>query len=117
MALAHWVDFFEDLQHVRGRSLNTVMAYRRDLEIYDEFTQGHTDVGRLHEFLAKRKLSVRSQARVISSIRTYLRYCERLGEKVPSLRQLRPPAQPQPIPSRPPSPRPSPRSNESTNPL
>jgi integrase/recombinase XerD len=28
---------------------------------------------------------------VISSIRTYLRYCERNGEKVPQLRQLRPP--------------------------
>ena len=34
MALQLWVDFFEDLQHVRGRSHNTVMAYRRDLELY-----------------------------------------------------------------------------------
>jgi integrase/recombinase XerD len=91
MALSHWIDFFEDLQHVRGRSQNTVMAYRHDLEIYEEFLKTHSDISRIYEFLAKRKLSVRSQARVISSIRTYLRYCERQGEKVQNLRQLRPP--------------------------
>ncbi|MCB0479745.1 MAG: site-specific integrase, partial [Crocinitomicaceae bacterium] len=34
MALEYWVEFFEDLQHIRGRSNNTVMAYRRDLELY-----------------------------------------------------------------------------------
>lgn len=91
MALAHWVDFFDDLQHVRGRSQNTVMAYRHDLEIYDEFMQAHSDISRIYEYLSKRKLSVRSQARVISSIRTYLRYCEKQGEKIQNLRQLRPP--------------------------
>lgn len=91
MALSHWVDFFDDLQHVRGRSRNTVVAYRHDLEIYDEFLQGQSDISRIYEFLAKKNLSVRSQARVISSIRTYLRFCERQGEKVPNLRQLRPP--------------------------
>ncbi len=91
MALSHWVDFFEELQHVKGRSLNTVLAYRRDLELYDQFLSKHKDVARIYEFLARHKLSARSQARVISSIRSYLRYCERRGEKVPSLRQLRPP--------------------------
>jgi len=91
MALAHWVEFFDELQHVRGRSLNTVLAYRRDLELYTEFLAKHKDVSRIYEFLAKHKLSSRSQARVISSIRTYLRYCERQGEKVPTLRLLRPP--------------------------
>lgn len=91
MALSRWVEFFEELQHVRGRSLNTVMAYRRDLEVYEEFLKRHKDIQFIYEYLAKRKLSVRSQARVISSIRTYLRYCERHGDKVPNLRQLRPP--------------------------
>ncbi len=91
MLLPHWIDFFEDLQHVRGRSQNTVSAYRHDLEIYDEFLTQHKDISRLYEFLSKRKLSPRSQARVISSIRTYLKFCERQGEKVPQLRQLRPP--------------------------
>jgi integrase/recombinase XerD len=91
MALAHWVDFFDELQHVRGRSLNTVLAYRRDLELYADFLTKHKDVTRIYEYLAKHKLSSRSQARVISSIRTYLRFCERNGEKVPYLRLLRPP--------------------------
>lgn len=91
MALPHWVEFFEELQHVKGRSLNTVLAYRRDLELYDDFLAKHKDVSRIYEFLGRHKLSARSQARVISSIRSYLRYCERRGEKVPSLRQLRPP--------------------------
>jgi len=89
--LHHWVGFFDELQNVRGRSLNTVAAYRHDLEIYEEFLKKQDDISRIHEFLSKRELGVRSQARVISSIRTYLRYCERLGEKVPNLKLLRPP--------------------------
>ena len=37
MNLPLWIEFFDDLQHVRGRSLNTIMAYRRDLELFVEF--------------------------------------------------------------------------------
>lgn len=91
MLLPHWSDFFEELQFVRGRSVNTVMAYRRDLELYQEFHEKYSDISRIYEFMTKRGLSVRSQARVISSIRTYLRFCEKRGEKAPDLRQLRPP--------------------------
>lgn len=92
MALDYWIEFFEDLQHVRGRSLNTVMAYRRDLELYEEFRLRHSsNINQLYEFLSRRGLSVRSQARVVSSLRTYLRFCERQGQKVPELRFLKPP--------------------------
>lgn len=91
MALAHWVNFFDELQHVRGRSLNTVMAYRHDLEVYEGFLKKHADISSIYEYLTKNGLSPRSQARVISSIRTYLKFCERNGDKVPNLRQLRPP--------------------------
>ncbi|MCB0362690.1 MAG: tyrosine-type recombinase/integrase [Bdellovibrionales bacterium] len=91
MALDFWVEFFEDLQHVRGRSLNTVMAYRRDLELYEEFRQRHSDISRLYEFMSRRGLSPRSQARVVSSLRTYFRFCEKREMKVPELRGLRPP--------------------------
>ena len=81
MALDYWIEFFEDLQHVRGRSLNTVMAYRRDLELYEEFRLRHSsNINQLYEFLSRRGLSVRSQARVVSSLRTYLRFCERQGQ-------------------------------------
>jgi len=92
MALDLWTDFFEDLQHVRGRSLNTVMAYRRDLELYDEFrSQSSADMPAFYEFLKKKKLGARSQARVISSLRTYFKFCEARGLKADELRSLRPP--------------------------
>lgn len=91
MALKLWIDFFEDLQHVRGRSQNTVMAYRRDLELYEEFQATGRELGRFYEFMKAKQLSTRSQARVISSLRTYFRFLESHGEKAPELRELRPP--------------------------
>lgn len=91
MALPYWVDFFDDLQNVRGRSLNTVMAYRRDLELYDEFANSHKDLSQFPDFMKRRKLSPRSQARVISSLRTYFKFLITKGEKAPELRELRPP--------------------------
>lgn len=101
MALKLWVEFFEDLQHVRGRSQNTVMAYRRDLELYQEFSETGRELPRFYEFMKAKKLSTRSQARVISSLRTYFRFLEAHGEKSPELRELRPPrvkpALPKPI--------------------
>lgn len=91
MALQLWVEFFEDLQHVRGRSMNTVMAYRRDLELYSEFSALHQPLARFFDFMKARNLSTRSQARVISSLRTYFRFLESSGIKAPELRELRPP--------------------------
>jgi integrase/recombinase XerD len=91
MALKLWAEFFEDLQHVRGRSQNTVLAYRRDLELYDEFKDTGRELARFFEFMKSKQLSTRSQARVISSLRTYFRFCEGHGEKAPELRELRPP--------------------------
>lgn len=89
--LTHWINFFEDLQTVRGRSLNTVMAYRRDLELYADFVETKLPTTHIYDFFKKRNLSPRSQARVVSSIRTYLKFCESQGEKCPALRELRQP--------------------------
>lgn len=89
--LPMWVEFFQDLQHVRGRSGNTVLAYRRDLELWEEFRSQGKKLPYFFEFLTKQGLSVRSQARVISSVRTYLRFCERQGKPAPELVELRPP--------------------------
>lgn len=86
-----WVEFFDDLQHVRGRSPNTIMAYRRDLELFAEFKKTHAPVAGFYDFMKKHDLSARSQARVISSLRTYFRFCESRGEKAPELTELRPP--------------------------
>ncbi len=91
MALPYWVEFFDDLKNVRGRSQNTILAYRRDLELFQEFLEKHTDIMGLYQYMTKNKLSTRSQARVISSIRTYYRYCEKKGDRIPDLSQLRPP--------------------------
>jgi integrase/recombinase XerD len=86
-----WIDFFDDLQNVRGRSLNTIMAYRRDLELYKRFSEKSSRVIEFFDFMKKEGLSTRSQARVISSVRTYMRFCETRGVKCPELRELKPP--------------------------
>lgn len=86
-----WVEFFEDLQFVRGRSQNTVMAYRRDLELFAQYREKETTIPGFYEFMKKNKLSTRSQARVISSLRTYYKFCETRGMQSPELRDLKPP--------------------------
>ena len=89
--LPFWVEFFEDLQFVRGRSQNTVMAYRRDLELFGLYRKNGQSISGFYEFMKKNKLSTRSQARVISSLRTYFKFCESRGMKSPELRELKPP--------------------------
>ncbi len=86
-----WIEFFDDLQHVRGRSLNTVMAYRRDLELYQAFQTKSRRLAEFYDFMKDEGLSTRSQARVISSLRTYFKFCETRGIKSEELRELRPP--------------------------
>lgn len=91
MELPLWIEFFEDLQNIRGRSQNTVMAYRRDLELYAEYHKKEKSISGFYEFMKHHKLSTRSQARVISSLRTYFKFCEANGGDSPELRELRPP--------------------------
>lgn len=91
MELPLWIDFFDELQHVRGRSQNTVMAYRRDLELFVEYRKTSKTIPEFYEYMKKQKLSTRSQARVISSLRTYFKFCETRGMKSPELRDLKPP--------------------------
>ncbi len=91
MALELWVEFFADLEHIRGRSRNTVMAYRRDLELFAEYLKGSKDILGFYAYMKKCKLSTRSQARVISSVRTYFKFIEGRGLKAPQLRDLKAP--------------------------
>lgn len=86
-----WVEFFEDLQQVRGRSLNTVMAYRRDLELFADFQKLGKPLSQFFVFMKDKGLSDRSQARVISSLRTYFKFLQDHGRPAPELRELRPP--------------------------
>lgn len=89
--LPMWVDFFDELQNVRGRSQNTVMAYRRDLELFCKYREKEKSIPGFYEYMKKNKLSPRSQARVISSLRTYFKFVESRGVKAPELRELKPP--------------------------
>jgi integrase/recombinase XerD len=99
MNLPLWIDFFDDLQHVRGRSQNTIMAYRRDIEMFIKFKDkfkitnltDNKKIPEFYDFMKSEGLSQRSQARVISSLRTYFKFCEMRGMKSPELRELRPP--------------------------
>lgn len=91
MELELWIEFFDELQNVRGRSQNTVMAYRRDLELFVAYRKTGSSIPGFYEFMKMHKLSTRSQARVISSLRTYFRFCETRGMKCSELRELRPP--------------------------
>lgn len=91
MQLPLWIEFFDDLQHVRGRSQNTIMAYRRDLELYFDYRKKEKSIPGFYEHMKSHKLSTRSQARVISSLRTYFKFCENRGQECPELRELRPP--------------------------
>jgi integrase/recombinase XerD len=91
MGLELWVEFFADLEQIRGRSRNTVMAYRRDLELYEEYSKIGRDIAGFYAFMKKRKLSARSQARVISSLRTYFKFIESRGLKAAELRDLKAP--------------------------
>lgn len=84
-----WIEFFDELQNVRGRSLNTVMAYRRDLELYGEYKKTSDSIPGFYAYMKKNKLSERSQARVISSLRTYFKFCEERGRSSPELRDLK----------------------------
>jgi integrase/recombinase XerD len=91
MAMRLWVEFFEDLEQIRGRSRNTVMAYRRDLELFEEYSSVSHDIMGFYAFMKKRELSPRSQARVVSSLRTYFKFIEGRGLKAPELRELKAP--------------------------
>lgn len=87
--LKMWVEFFEDLEFVRGRSKNTVSAYRRDLSLFEEFKKKNKSITSYYNFLKDNGLSNRSQARAISSLRTYLKFLEKNDISAPELRELR----------------------------
>ncbi len=99
MSLPLWVEFFDELQNVRGRSLNTVMAYRRDLELYVTYTKKSSNIQGFYLYMKNQGLSERSQARVISSLRTYFKFREDRGMQSPELRELKLPKVKNKLPS------------------
>ncbi|UCF97637.1 MAG: tyrosine recombinase [Spirochaetaceae bacterium] len=80
--------YLQYLSHVRHLSANTLSSYRRDLESYFSFlsdrnwTEADMDAGRARSFvghLSRRGLSSRSINRILSALRGYYRFLERIG--------------------------------------
>jgi len=82
--------YLQYLAHVRHLSANTLSAYRRDMELYfaflqeQELTLEQMDAGNARSFvgyLSRRGLCSRSINRVLSAVRGYYRFLERVGEE------------------------------------
>ena len=72
-------EFLRDLQFLRCYSDHTISAYKRDLSLYGEFLKTKKNLKGFYSFLTDKGLSPRSQARVISSLRTYFHFLESRG--------------------------------------
>ncbi|MEO8217188.1 MAG: tyrosine recombinase XerC [Acidobacteriota bacterium] len=88
-------DFLDHLTHERNVSINTVLAYRTDLDAFLDFlltdffvtprealdwkTVDHLTVRSFLGFLARRKLSRASVARHLSALRSFFRFLMREG--------------------------------------
>ena len=70
-------------------SPNTLEAYRRDLQLYERFLKKHQDLSELYEYIDEQGFSSKSKARIISTLRSYLRFLETIGKKT-QLQKLNP---------------------------
>ncbi|MDE0092818.1 MAG: tyrosine-type recombinase/integrase [Oligoflexia bacterium] len=81
--------FLRDLQFGRNCSSHTISAYKRDLDYYKEFSKNKKkNIQEFYEFLDKKKLSARSQARIISCLRSYFRFLQRQGKRCVEIKYL-----------------------------
>lgn len=81
--------FFEELSINTSYSQHTLAAYKRDLKLYQVFLAKNNNLSLFYEYIDKRGLSARSKARVVSSVRSYLAFLERRGQKT-QLKKLSP---------------------------
>ena len=92
LMLLYEEDFLRDLQFSRNYSNNTLSAYKRDLNYYKDFRkEGSGKIKDFYLFLDQKELSVRSQARVISCLRSYFKFLQKRGESCPEINHLKPP--------------------------
>ncbi len=79
MLLVLFDEFLDHLKKNKKYSQNTFLAYKRDLSVYREFAlnaQEDDDLQDFMIFMDERGLSQRSQARVISSLKTYFKFLQ-----------------------------------------
>ena len=81
--------FFEELSINTSYSQHTLVAYRRDLKLYQDFLTKNNNLSLFYEYIDKKGFSSRSKARVVSSVRSYLAFLERRGQKT-QLKKLSP---------------------------
>ena len=82
-------EFLRELRFGRNYSNHTVSAYKRDLDYYKEFSKNKKkSIQQFYEFLDNKKLSARSQARVISCLRSYFRFLQRQGRRCVEIKHL-----------------------------
>lgn len=81
--------FLRELQFNSNYSANTISAYKRDLNYYKAFCKTGQPIQSFPSFLAKKKLSPRSQARILSCVRTYLKFRQSRGKSSVELKHLK----------------------------
>ena len=85
-------EFLRDLQFSRNYSNHTLSAYKRDLNYYKDFCkEGLAKIQEFYSFLDQKELSVRSQARIISCLRSYFKFLQKRGEACSEINYLKPP--------------------------
>ncbi len=76
-------EFLSHLKLACGRSPLTLSSYRRDLKNYFAYKKNNSNSSFLfQEYLGKKGLSIRSQSRAISAVRSYFRFLEDRGHKI-----------------------------------
>lgn len=82
-------EFLRELSFNRGYSVHTLSAYKRDLVYYRDFCKTDQPIQKFYYFLTQKKLSPRSQARVVSCVRTYLKFLQIRGHSSVDIKHLK----------------------------
>src|SRR5438046_1059301 len=96
MHLPKLQEFLNSVLSEKSGSIHTQKSYSHDLKLFEEFLQlSKGEVDRfsqtaLHRFCNQKKLGRRSQARIISSLRSYFRFLQRHGlmKDIPKLEMI-----------------------------